>query len=414
MNLFLFTNFFPFKKSEPFLVNEFEFAKLNCHSISILSLYGNKKDLGKEILTEVNLCSSVLENSQKRWSLLFRGIFNLASFSHHGLEFFREKLFLQPKKAYWFFVSLLITRAALSSSAYKEMVTTIKKTKKPVLYFYWGDNLTWTIPYLVGHLKGVEYKIVLRLHRTDLYENIKANYAPLRHKIFSLSNLLVTISDNGKDYLAFKYPLITKKLKTSYLGVFDNGINERHATSSFVVVSTSYVISVKRVNLIFDALQKVESKIVWHHFGGGPLFDELRQLVKTRRPDLQIILHGHVTNKELIEFYKTKPVDLFINLSFSEGLPVSIMEALSFGIPVFATKVGGVSELVSNENGRLIERDFDVSELAHMLENFINRPDEEHTGCRKLARKTFEEKVDARINYTTFYKELKALSELSS
>ena len=45
------------------------------------------------------------------------------------------------------------------------------------------------------------------------------------------------------------------------------------------------------------------------------------------------------------------PVDLFLTVSANEGIPVSIMEAQSFGIPVIATDVGGISEIVNNVNG---------------------------------------------------------------
>lgn len=42
-------------------------------------------------------------------------------------------------------------------------------------------------------------------------------------------------------------------------------------------------------------------------------------------------------------------------MSDSEGIPVSIMEAMSFGIPVIARNVGGMSEIVNEENGLLLE-----------------------------------------------------------
>jgi len=46
-------------------------------------------------------------------------------------------------------------------------------------------------------------------------------------------------------------------------------------------------------------------------------------------------------HNDVLNYYASNPVDVFINTSSSEGLPVSIMEAMSFGIPVIATNVGG-------------------------------------------------------------------------
>jgi len=48
---------------------------------------------------------------------------------------------------------------------------------------------------------------------------------------------------------------------------------------------------------------------------------------------------------------------LFINTSSSEGIPVSMMEAQSFGIPILAMDVGGVREIVGPQTGRLLQQD---------------------------------------------------------
>ena len=54
------------------------------------------------------------------------------------------------------------------------------------------------------------------------------------------------------------------------------------------------------------------------------------------------------------EYYRDTHVDLFISLSAQEGLPVSIMEAISFGIPVLAADVFGVPEIVTANTGCLV------------------------------------------------------------
>ena len=51
---------------------------------------------------------------------------------------------------------------------------------------------------------------------------------------------------------------------------------------------------------------------------------------------------GRVLNKEVLKFYIDEVPDLFINLSSSEGIPMSIMEAMSCSIPVIATNNKGI------------------------------------------------------------------------
>lgn len=49
---------------------------------------------------------------------------------------------------------------------------------------------------------------------------------------------------------------------------------------------------------------------------------------------------GYIANKDLLDWYKTNKPSIFINVSSSEGVPVSIMESMSCGIPTIATDVG--------------------------------------------------------------------------
>ncbi|MBK6912265.1 MAG: glycosyltransferase [Ignavibacteriales bacterium] len=66
--------------------------------------------------------------------------------------------------------------------------------------------------------------------------------------------------------------------------------------------------------------------------------------------NLKINLRGNINNDELLEYYKNNLIDIFINTSDSEGLPVSIIEAQNFGIPVIAPALGGIPEIVNGNN----------------------------------------------------------------
>lgn len=400
MKLFLFTNFFPFEKAEPFLVNEFSYTSKSFNSITILPLYG--KEVNSTINNKnIHILKPVFENASKKKTIFKKGLFNAAPLGHHLMELFSRGILFSPKKIYWFFISLLITRSALASSSFKELKQELNKHNSGVLYFYWGDNLTWLVPYLHKHLKGKGWRIVVRLHGSDLYEDVKAGYAPLREKIFNSAHLIVTVSENGATYLKNKYSVYSHKIISSRLGVFDNGTNPQQETDEFIVTSVSNVVALKRLHLIFESLQKCSLKITWHHFGSGPLLEKLKIQAGQARTGLNIKFHGHVNNSEVMEFYKNNHVDLFLNVSNSEGLPVSIMEAFSFGIPVMATDVGGTSELVDDTVGKLLDKDFDTTELAELIESFAKSNKAEK---RKNAREAFFLKVSADKNYREFYK----------
>ena len=409
MNLFLFSNFFPYKKAEAFLLNEFEFTKKEASSIYLISLYGKHEESLIKEESNLKLLQPIINNSSSKIFLLFKGVFNLAPVNFHLNEFIKTSILLSPQKLYYWFISLFISRAALSSDAYKQLVNLVNASKNPILYFYWGDNLAWTIPYLKKEIKNKDLKIIIRLHGSDLYENLKHNYAPLRSAIFSAVDTIVPISEHGYNYIFNKYPKFSSKVFLSRLGVFDNGFNYniQNLSKEFTIVSVSNVVALKRLNLLFDALQKTQSNISWHHFGDGVLMNDLSNSIKNKRQGLNVILHGYVSNQTLINFYQKQQVDLFVNVSSSEGLPVSIMEALSFGIPVIATDVGGTSELVSDKVGELISSTFSSDSLGQNIEKLLNLKSEELLLLRSNARSIFELKVNAKINYLLFYNKIK-------
>ena len=86
-----------------------------------------------------------------------------------------------------------------------------------------------------------------------------------------------------------------------------------------------------------------------------------------------VFFAGALSQEEVFSFYRCNHVDLFVNVSEAEGIPISIMEALSFGIPCVATRVGGNPEIVHHgENGYLIDKDFEDRELSGLSDYVVN------------------------------------------
>jgi colanic acid/amylovoran biosynthesis glycosyltransferase len=401
MQLFLFTNFFPLKRSEPFLVNEFEYTKQYFKSINILPLYGvleNEK-------IENAIIHKPIFKAFKTTQIIFEGLFNLKSIKYHLNEVLKQNLLFKPKKLYWNISGCFIARAFQKHPIFN-LIIQKSKTQKCVLYFYWGDGMVNAIPYLLEKTNKQNLKIIIRFHGSDLYENFKSNYSPLRDLIFTNADKLITISEAGKNYLCSKYPQHKTKINLSRLGVLSqiNTIENYNKTDIITIVSVSNIIPLKRVNLIFESLQHVKSKINWHHFGAGSGFEDLNQKIKNNSSTtLKIKLHGFAPNAEIINFYKSTQIDLFINLSTSEGIPVSIMEAYSFGIPAIATNVGGTAELVTNKNGRLIDVTNDSKSIAKTIGELIALPIIEFKLLKKEAYQTFELNFSAEKNYKHFY-----------
>ena len=130
-----------------------------------------------------------------------------------------------------------------------------------------------------------------------------------------------------------------------------------------------YALELLRLCLLF-LIANIQIKTQWTHIGEGKLFEDLKLECEKLPKNIETNFLGSMDNKMLRNFYVENPFDVFLNVSQSEGIPVSVMEALSAGIPVFATNVGGTSELVDDEVGKLIESNFDPKDLAVELQKF--------------------------------------------
>ena len=120
---------------------------------------------------------------------------------------------------------------------------------------------------------------------------------------------------------------------------------------------------------------------------------------------------GNVPNVEVMRHYQHHPVDVFINTSSTEGgAPVAIQEAVSCGIPVIATAVGGNPELVSERNGILIRPDPTPMEIAEAIFAFLDGP-EVAARKRRLSREVWMERYNADVNFRAFAERLKSIGE---
>ncbi len=252
---------------------------------------------------------------------------------------------------------------------------------------------------------------VSRTHRVDLYEDIQGGYLPLREYLLTALNAVCPISVDGVDYLAQRYGH-PEKLKLFYLGTGDEGTSPYSGrTEPFRIVSCAFLSPVKRVPLLARALALVDdTEIEWVHFGDGSERAAVEAEIKKLPPNVKCILRGNTPHEDILRYYRETPVHLFVNVSSSEGVPVSIMEAASFGIPVLATDVGGTGEIVRGGlSGRLVPPEVTERALADEIGSFVRMDSAAYEALREGARRHWEESFCAETNFKRFYDRLQAL-----
>lgn len=130
----------------------------------------------------------------------------------------------------------------------------------------------------------------------------------------------------------------------------------------------------------------VNGRLPQAHFvvvGGGPMEATLREFVARFR--LEDRVHFAGVRADVPELLNE--LDLLVSSSHSEALPLAVMEAMSSGLPVIATRVGGVPDLVAQGETGWLVAPLDFEELAQRVVQVLSTPGEAaRLGGRARAR----------------------------
>ena len=84
----------------------------------------------------------------------------------------------------------------------------------------------------------------------------------------------------------------------------------------------------------------------------------------------KVIFHGHVHSNKLKTYYNM--ADIIVNPSFSESFGMSLIEAMASGVPVIASRIGGMVEIVENSKGGVLYEAGNEDELSECMSKLIS------------------------------------------
>ncbi|MEH7437952.1 glycosyltransferase [Neobacillus drentensis] len=408
-SLVILTSRFPYPPGEEFLKNEVDELSKYFHSIKILptnSEISFSEERKKQVPPNVEVLPHLKGTRRKAWRIL-----KLLS-DVQSLGWFLEELPAASKHGFKAILKLLNWTAIAN-----EMKQNMKKGRlvssegEAIYYSYWLTPSATALAMLKE--KNPDINMVSRVHGGDLYlERHRPSYLPYQGRVIKTLDQTFSISQNGKEYLSTLHPYAKDKISVSRLGTKNEFISPTFGRKSdtLKLISCSYLKPVKRIHLLVEALKNSQAPIEWTHIGDGPEREKVETLIKELPSNINVKLMGNLSNEEVIQNYRNQSYDCFINVSESEGIPVTIMEAFSFGIPVIATDVGATSELVNKENGFLLPKDFNPKDLSTLLDTFFQLTEEEYQNMSVHAFETWNNQYNAINNYKKFADMLKGVS----
>lgn len=201
-------------------------------------------------------------------------------------------------------------------------------------------------------------------------------------------NQLITSSFYGFSISNYNIKYIQKnytysdKVKLSRLGVFRNAnhISQIKDRDKFFQIGLlSWFTDKKGIFYLLDAIKELKDKKKYNFklvlAGDGPLKDKILEYIKNKDLQDKIEYIGVVKDDAKEAFYSS--LDAFVLPSISlkndqDGIPVVLMEAIAYGLPIISTKVSGIPEICINDYNGLLIKEKNVHEIVDAIERIMS------------------------------------------
>ncbi len=303
----------------------------------------------------------------------------LKEYEHYNLfekvfsekEYLPQSFFIRVVRALiilvtsFFSTKFLFYMRAINYSRFKKKAISLRyffllnyiiKNKINVIHAHFGTNGRKLV-----FLKQIKYpvKLITTFHGYDV--RIETSYARSFYKdLFDYSDAIISISSFNKEKL-LSFGLDQRKIISINNGVKVPEkptlfINE--STASIEILSVGRLVKDKNYKLAIESLRLLKQNqpklnFLYHIIGGGNLLDELKQQVKDSGLEKNIVFYGEKPSKFV--FQMLNKCHFLLLSSINEALPTVILEGQSVGLPILATNVGSIQDLVKKENGVLVE-----------------------------------------------------------
>ena len=399
---------YPYYPGEQFLGTEIEFWGNN-KGVDIIILPSNTRGEPREIPQNIKLIK-IFNQRNDFFFIIFQFFFS-------KILYIEIKYLIQEKKINIHNLINLCYSVLKTAFFRKKLENWIRKYGViDIVYTYWNSEQTYAACILKK--KGLIKSIITRTHGYDIYEERRQNnYMPLKRQFLPLMDKIYVLSEQAKIYLLYRYKIPENKVSIQRLGIHvGNEISGITKINEFHLVSVSSITSVKRIERIIDSLElflakNTNIKCFWTHIGSGMLEKKIKEYSFTKLKyykNLKVSFLGEISNEKVREFYISNKVDMFINVSDSEGTPVSIMEAMSMGIPAMGPCIGGIPELITVKSGYLLPEKPTIQEIAEGLERMLVLS--KNKDVRINAKRMVEVRFSAKKNYKTFVHEITSIN----
>jgi glycosyltransferase involved in cell wall biosynthesis len=217
---------------------------------------------------------------------------------------------------------------------------------------------------------------IIKKNETLKHSIINRLLSPLSDKVVAVSNAVAKTVIQEQKISSDKVVVIPNGININSVDTIEKNLykdnkNNIYSTKPRIAI-IGRLVKVKRHDLLLNAISRCIERIptmICLIIGEGPEREHLKQLTQHLNLSERVFFLGERTDvKELLNY-----IDLVINTSEQEGLPMSLLEAMAAGIPIIATDIEAHREIIQHgENGILVESGNTkalATYICHLVEN---------------------------------------------
>jgi len=234
--------------------------------------------------------------------------------------------------------------------------------------------------------KKIDIPICATFHSLVMWPNFFQN---LKSKIlfkFFLNNITdkyIAISRKVKTMMINDFGITENQVKVIYNGVNLELLKRRSKnskltrdklnikTNDFVIINVAKVeFKTKNQQFLVKAFEKLNKKfdnIKLIFVGDGPDLNKLKKLCENHKEKIYILGERNDV-PELLNIS-----DVFVLPSFREGLPISVLESMTVGVPVIANNVGSILEIIDDKKDGFLLEDLNINQLNNTIIKLMSK-----------------------------------------
>lgn len=264
------------------------------------------------------------------------------------------------------------------------------------------------IAYNIHRLSGIEYSI--SCHAKDIYTSPEVNIKEYIKNAVAVK----TCTKYNANYLS-ELAGGGEKIHTVYHGINCNFFSRDAIDNHLRLISVARLVEKKGYFTILKALNMLKSRypnFIYTIIGHGDLQQEILKQISFLHLENHVIIIPYALQEVIRDYLRHS--DIFINASIitksgdRDGIPNSIAEAMAMGVPVVATDVSGISELVHHKETGYLAQTRDASSIYNGLVYYIENPNEREriarNGCKYVRDNFNKDKMFSQCKQ--FYSEL--------